>query len=326
MTWPSSSSKIFLGPRALQEDRADVLDVHLACGRGRIAAQRGLLALGRLPGGGLGEAAHLRHVVIDGQENGRLARSHELRRHLHEVHGEDPGELRKALRPPLQQTLGHGAAGELQVSPHEALQILQLGRVGAVRFLGVHLAHLHGRWESVLRELVLGVPNPSDASAHAGRQVHADRAQDDDPATGHVLTAVVTGALDDGPCAGVAHGEALGRDASHEADAGSGAIEGCVSNDDVVFGNEASLQRLGRRVDGKGTATEALSEVVLGVALQLQEDALQGEGPEGLAGGPCELGVASACLQAVPPALVQLVRQQCAAGPVDVREFATLTD
>src|SRR5207247_1518560 len=63
--------------------------------------------------------------------------------------------------------------------------------------------------------------------------------------------------------------------------AAGGAVEGDVADDDVVLGLE---RRRSRREDDEPSAREALTPVVVGVALQRERHAAGHEGAEGLAG------------------------------------------
>mmetsp|Transcript_62362 Transcript_62362/g.174233 ORF Transcript_62362/g.174233 Transcript_62362/m.174233 type:complete len:1082 (+) Transcript_62362:2016-5261(+) len=204
------------------------------------------------------------------------------------------------------------------------VQVLQLLGVGRMRRPRVKRGHVDLWRHHALADVAGGVPDPSDATAHAGGEVVANVAEDDDAAPRHVLAAMVPGAFHHGPSPRVAHGEALRGDTADEADAGGRAVERRVADDDVLLRLETCGQRRLGRVHDDGASAEALAEVVLRVSLQLQEDAAQREGPEGLAGGALELGVARARRQAVAPALVELVGQQGAQGAVDVRELVAV--
>ena len=88
--------------------------------------------------------------------------------------------------------------------------------------------------------VLVGIEQVRDAAAHAGGEVAAGRAEDQHPAAGHVLAAVVADALDDGGGARVAHAEPLPDQAAQEHLAGGGAVEDDVAGDDVVLGRERS--------------------------------------------------------------------------------------
>src|SRR6185312_16466328 len=103
---------------------------------------------------------------------------------------------------------------------------------------------------------------------------------DDHPAAGHVLAAVIAHPFDDGAGAAVADTEPLAGDAADEGLTAGGAVERDVADDDVLLGDERSL--LGR-IDDEPPAREPLAEVVVGVPLQRQRHAARDEGAEALA-------------------------------------------
>ena len=76
------------------------------------------------------------------------------------------------------------------------------------------------------------------AAGHAGGEVAAGRAEDDDPAAGHVLTPVVADALDHRADAGVAHAEPLPHLPPQEDLARGGAVTDDVARDDLLLGGE----------------------------------------------------------------------------------------
>ena len=160
------------------------------------------------------------------------------------------------------------------------------------------------------------VPDVGDAAAHAGGEVAARGAEHDDAAAGHVLAAVVADAFDDRVGAAVAHGEPLGGAAAEQGRAAGGAVQAHVADDDVFLRDERGGPR---RVDDEPAAAEALADVVVGVAFELQRDALGEEGAEALAGRAGELEVDRVVGQqvdAVP--LGDLVAEDGADGAVGV--------
>ena len=96
-------------------------------------------------------------------------------------------------------------------------------------------------------------------------------AEHDDAAAGHVLAAVVADALDDGVRAGVAHGEALARQAAEERPAGGGAVQHGVADDHVLLGAESAPSRAGAPTTI--AARQALAGVVVGLAAQRERHA-----------------------------------------------------
>ena len=126
------------------------------------------------------------------------------------------------------------------------------------------------------------VEHIGDAARHAGREVAAGLAEDDDDAAGHVFAAMVAGALDDGDGAGVADGEALAGDAAEVALAGDRAVEHGVADDDRLLGHDAGVLR---RAHDDAAAGEALADIVVGLADQLERDARREPGAKALAAG-----------------------------------------
>src|SRR5262249_54863351 len=127
-----------------------------------------------------------------------------------------------------------------------------------------------------------------DAAAHAGREVAAGGAEDHDAAAGHVFATMVANAFDDRQRAAVADAEPFGRSAAEERLATGRAVQGDVADDDVILGHVAGL---GRRIDDHAAAGEAFADVVVGVAFELERDALGEKRAETLPGRAEELEV-----------------------------------
>ena len=92
---------------------------------------------------------------------------------------------------------------------------------------------------AALGEIAVLVEHIGDAARHAGGEVAAGLADDDDDAAGHVFAAMVADALDDRDGARVAHGEALAGDAAEVALALDGAVEHGVADDDRLLRHDA---------------------------------------------------------------------------------------
>src|SRR5205823_6715557 len=125
-------------------------------------------------------------------------------------------------------------------------------------------------------------------------------------------------ALDHGGDAAVAHAEALARLTAEEHLAAGRAVERDVADDDVLFRRES---RVARRIDDDASARETLAEVVVGVALELDGDAVGEPRAEALSGGAGELdadGLGRQPLATV--AAGDLRRQHRADRPIAVRD------
>src|SRR5207247_10526057 len=125
------------------------------------------------------------------------------------------------------------------------------------------------------------------AARHARAEVVADLAEHDDGAAGHVLARVVARALDDGGGARVPHAEALAAAAADEQGAAGRAIEAGVADE---HGNILE-RRAGRgagvvvaRPDHDASAGHALADVIVGLADEIELDAVGEEGAEALPG------------------------------------------
>src|SRR5690606_26636791 len=130
------------------------------------------------------------------------------------------------------------------------------------------------------------VEHVGDAARHAGREVQSSGPENDGAPAGHVLAAVVADAFDAGLRAAVADAEALSRAAAEERAARRRAVQRDVADQDVVLGRERARAR---RVDDDAPAREALADVVVRVALELERDALRQERPEALPGRAVQL-------------------------------------
>ena len=126
---------------------------------------------------------------------------------------------------------------------------------------------------------------PPDMPAAKFRPTGAEHGH---PAAGHVLAAVVAGALDHRGRAGVPHAEPLADHAAQEHLAAGRAVADHVARDHLLLGGERGV-RVGRGDDPP--AGQALAQVVVGVAVQPQGHAAGQERAERLAGRPAERDV-----------------------------------
>src|SRR5581483_10785605 len=180
---------------------------------------------------------------------------------------------RQRLVEALEHPRRHGRAGALGVLGDERadrLDVLVLERVEADE---LHVA-------AALEAAVL-VEDVRDPAAHAGGEVAAGPAEDDDAAARHVLAAVVADALDDGARAGVPDREALAGEAAEEGLARRGAVEDGVADDHALLRRERGALRRPHRDRAAG---EALAGVVVRVAVEGELDARREPGAERLPG------------------------------------------
>ena len=150
---------------------------------------------------------------------------------------------------------------------------------------GLKLDHRH--IAALLERLVL-IEHVGDAARHAGREVASGTAEHDHHTAGHVFAAVVARAFDDCDGAGVAHREALAGDTAEIALALNCAVQHGIADDDRLLRHDA---RIARRIDHDAAAREALADIIVGLALELEAHAAREPRPEALAGRAGELYV-----------------------------------
>ena len=132
------------------------------------------------------------------------------------------------------------------------------------------------------------VPHVGHATAHAGCKVASRLSQHDHAAPRHVLAAMVPHTLDHGNRARVAHGEPFAHGAVDVHLAPCGSVEQRVARDGVLLGVEV---RAHGRHHRDASAAQRLAQVIVGLAFQLEADALGEERSETLACRAFELDV-----------------------------------
>ena len=146
----------------------------------------------------------------------------------------------------------------------------------------VYLHHVH---VAEIVEVVVLVPHVCHAARHAGGEVAARLAEHHHASACHVLAAVVARSLYHGRGTGVAHAETLAHLAVDVQLAAGGSVQAGVARYDVVLGGE--IGAYGRQYR-HASAREALGEVVVGLALELEVYAAREERAEALSGRALE--------------------------------------
>ena len=132
------------------------------------------------------------------------------------------------------------------------------------------------------------VPHVGHATAHAGCKVASRLSQHDHAAPRHVLAAMVPHALYHGDGTRVAHGEPLSHGTVDVHLASRGPVEQRVARDGVLLSVEV---RAHGRHHRDASAAQRLAQVIVGLALQFEADALGQERAEALSCRPFELDV-----------------------------------
>ncbi len=170
-------------------------------------------------------------------------------------------------------------------------------------------------------EGVVFVEDVGGAAAHAGTEVFARGAEDEDGAAGHVFAAVVADAFDNSGGARVAHGKAFAGAAVDVEASACGTVEDGVAADAIFFGAELGT---GRGDEGDLAAAHAFADVVVGFAGELDVYALHEEGAEALACGAVEFESEGAVGQAgVAVAVGDFAGEFGADAAVDVFDVVT---
>src|SRR3954452_5976710 len=246
---------------------------------------------------------HLRCSLVVGETLflGLLLRG----KHQLVVGGHHLGEPAYGVGPVGQQSLGHRRPGLLVVPAYQLCKLFGDGTL-AWRELD----------QLVVDPLLVEVDYERDTTGHARGEVPPDRPEDDHATTGHVLTAVVSHALDHRGRTGVPDAEPL-PDLTAQVDlTGGGAVRDHVAGDDLVLRLEH--RRTVRAYDDPSTR-QALADVVVGITLQAKRHPSGDERAEGLAGRPGDRDVDRAVGQPVAAvSLGDLVTQDGAHGAVDV--------
>jgi hypothetical protein len=167
------------------------------------------------------------------------------------------------------------------------------------------------------------VENVGNTSRHTGSEVATSRSENENTTTSHVLATVVTNTLNNGCSTGVAHTETLSSNATEEASTLSGTVQADVTNQNVLLG---TVDRSAWGVDDQTTTGQALTNVVVGVTLELESDTGRKESTEGLTSGTTDVdvnGILGQSSLAVTPA--NLVRQSGTEGTISVDNIALNT-
>src|SRR3989344_606020 len=238
-----------------------------------------------------------------------LARLGDGREHALVILRDDPDELRLRGLPVVEQLLRQRRAGVLRVAAQQLLHLLHI--------LGIaeRLEFDHRRVATAL-EVTARIEHECESAGHAGGEVAPHGTDDDHAPAGHALAFVLAHALDDPVRAGISHREALAGQPAEIGLAAGGAVKRDVTDDDVLLGHE---RRLARRIHHQLRARQALADVVVGVALEREADALGQERTETLAGGAVEVDADGVFRQAVGAVtLGYLGAQDRADGAMDV--------
>src|SRR5271165_1264492 len=111
--------------------------------------------------------------------------------------------------------------------------------------------------------------NVRETAGHAGAEIKAKRAEDEDDAARHIFAAVLADAFDNCQGAAITNGEALASAACDEKLAGGGAVKNGVASENV-----AAARGRGAGGNRDGATGETFSDVVVGFPGKQQSDSI----------------------------------------------------
>ena len=187
--------------------------------------------------------------------------------------------------------------------------------VGGLERVGQLLEAHHGR-VAAAGEIAGHVQHVGNAARHARGKIAAGRPEHDHATARHVFAAVVADGFDDGVDAAVADAEPFAGHAANVGLAAGGAVERDVAGDDVLLRHERGTFW---GIEDDPAAAQALAQVIIGVAFQLERHAARHECPEALPGAASEFDVDGVVGQAFrAPFAGQLTAGDGADDAVDV--------
>jgi hypothetical protein len=139
-------------------------------------------------------------------------------------------------------------------------------------------------------EITVNIQDVGNTTRHTSSKVAASRSKNNNAATSHVLTTVVTDTFNNGGSTRVSDSETLGSNTTEEASTSSSTVQASVTNENVLLRLEDSGAG---RVDDQTTARQALTNIIVGITLELKGDTRSKESTEGLTSGALDINMDS---------------------------------
>ena len=195
--------------------------------------------------------------------------------HSLELVREDLDEARGHIVPVVENPLGTAAGRQLQVRQQEISDDYHIRLVEqGLQIDGIEITPLLGKVSALVEDI-------SGTAAHSSSEISAAGAEHQNDAVGHVLAAVVADTLNDRGRSGVADSKAFAGNSVEERFAAGRAVKGNVADEDIFFRSEAGSAR---RIHHESATGEALSNVIVGFALERKRDSLGEKRPQALTG------------------------------------------
>src|ERR1700722_20235091 len=191
-------------------------------------------------------------------------------------------EARQNFAPVFQNPLGARTVGQVEMARDQVVHDLRVLRFDYwFQVDGAEIAALLG-------EIAALVEHVGDATAHARGKIAATCSQHEHQAFGHVLAAVIAHAFYYGSGSRISNGKALAGHAVEKCFATGSAVESDVADQNIFFGGETGFAR---RVHYDAAAGQAFADVVVGLALEREGDALGQKSSQTLPGRAGELNL-----------------------------------
>src|ERR1700761_2746149 len=171
----------------------------------------------------------------------------------------------------IQHEFRNGTSGIGIVSLDHVLQFFDI--FPANRIEVYHLA------VTMLREHSAYIIYIRDPATHTGCKVATRIAQDHDPSPCHILTTMIAYSFHHGADPGITHGETLAVFTPYKGFTRSGAIEGYVADYAIFFRDKTGILC---RIYDEPCARQTFTEIVIGIAFELQRNPTRIEGAKAL--------------------------------------------
>ena len=183
----------------------------------------------------------------------------------------------------------------------------------------VHAQYFYQFRVHAFAEFTVFVEHVGESAGHACTEVDAGFAENTHDAAGHIFTAVVANTFNHGNSAGVTHRKTLTRTTRSKQAATGSTIQAGVTNDARLMATES---RANRRTHCQQAARHAFTDIVVGIAGQIQLHAARVPHAEALACGTAEVRFNRVrCQPLIAMRLSDIARQRCADGTVGVADI-----
>src|ERR1017187_4365759 len=194
--------------------------------------------------------------------------------------GEDFDKAGQGFRPVFENPSGARAAGQSEMACDETFYELCFGQPRPrQRRLFCFESGRFENWLEVdrfqiaafLGEVSALVKNVGDTATHASGEISAAGPEHQNQALGHIFAAVVADSLDYRSRSGVANRKPLARDPIEKRFTTGCAVEGNITNQNIVLGGETGPSR---RIGNQASAGQPLANIIIALAFECEGNSL----------------------------------------------------